>query len=404
MSRSPVRALALVLVTCAALLSSHAPVWARSDDTLVGPFRLHTTISAGLANAFSASNVRIDPGTYHECPSVTGLVLLTIVGKKGVVIDATGCNDGLTISDGEGIIVKGVTIVGARRGLVVKGAASRVLVTKTTIQDPAADPQLAVMETGVEIQGAADVTLDGVTIRGASVQAVHVLLAARTIVRKSTLAASVGDGVVVDFGTSAAIEKNVMTSLGGWAVQFANIGFGGAADALVASNKVFANPAGLDIDGTGNVIEKNKLTDIATVGIRAAGANGGSTYRKNTIVRAADAAIVAAGTGDTFEKNTVKEPLQEGIDVSGDNNVFVGGKVVEAVGNGVLVQATASGNRFEGTASSKAGADGFHVDGTANTFLKAKASGSGGLDVNDPAAGATTNVYTDCKFKTSNLP
>ena len=42
------------------------------------------------------------------------------------------------------------------------------------------------------------------------------------------------------------------------------------------------------------------------------------------------------------------------------------------------------------------------MQGTGNTFTKAKASGSGGLDLNDPAGGATTNVYTDCKFKTIN--
>jgi len=77
---------------------------------------------------------------------------------------------------------------------------------------------------------------------------------------------------------------------------------------------------------------------------------------------------------------------------------------VTAAGSfGVGVRMSASGNRFEGTSSAKAVGDGFHVAGLGNTFTKAKASGSGGLDLNDDPGAGTTNVYTDCKFKTSNI-
>ena len=45
-------------------------------------------------------------------------------------------------------------------------------------------------------------------------------------------------------------------------------------------------------------------------------------------------------------------------------------------------------------------AQALHVDGATNTFT----SDSIGLDLNDPAGAATTNLYTDCKFKTSSVP
>jgi hypothetical protein len=166
------RAAAVVLV-CAALLASR-PAFASSPPTFVGPTRLFHTITEGLANAFSASQLKIDPGTYAECPTVTGLVLLQIVGKKGVVIDATGCDVGLTINDGDNVTVKGVTIVGAKTGILVKAAAQRVTVTKTTVRDPGTN----VLETGVKVDGAADATLDKVTVLGAKGQGVQVVSAA----------------------------------------------------------------------------------------------------------------------------------------------------------------------------------------------------------------------------------
>lgn len=390
---------AAIGLTFTALVFHAGPTRAAGPDIPVGPLRQFTSITAGLANAFSASKIKIDPGIYTECPTVTGLVLLTIVGKKGVVVDATGCDTGLTINDGEGITVKGLTIVGAKQGIVVKAAAKRVRIDKTTIQDAGT----GVLETGVRIENAPDVTLDKVTILDAKLRGVHALSAARTIVRKSTIAGGAGLGVLVDLGTSATIVKNTIFDLGATGIAFSHSGGGGAADSLIASNKISAVPGGISVAGANNVVEKNTLTDLTNVGIFALGPGGTSTYRKNTIVRASIAGLRAANAGDRFEKNTVKETSGDGLLVLGDGNHFVGNEVAAPTGAGVRVVAGADGNAFTGTVSSKAGTDGFLVQGAGNTFTKAKASKSGGLDLNDPAEGATTNVYTACKFKTSNL-
>ena len=388
-------------LVCAAVLSVAARAYAGSPDIRVdfrGTIGTFATITEGLANAFSASKVIIAPGTYAECPTVTGLVLLTIVGKKGVVIDATGCDAGLTINDGDGITVKGLTIVGAKTGILVNAAAQRVLITKTTVESGGVG-----IENGVYIDGAADVTIDKATLRGAMAAGVYVAGAPGVIVRKSTIADGSGIGVNVNnSATGATIAKNTFSNLGSLAVGvYSAVG----SDSLVQSNKILGGAGGIEVTGGNNVIEKNTLTDLTGAGLLANGAGGPSTYRKNKLVRAtAIAAIAAAGIGDTFEKNTVKEPVGDGLDVIGDGNRFIGNKVVAATGVGVLVEAGASGNTFEGTSSSKAGTDGFRVQGTGNTFTKAKASGSIELDLNDLAGGATTNVYTDCKFKTSNVP
>jgi len=387
-----------VAVAIAVSSSASSPARADSPNTLVrlGFPGAYPTISEGLANAFSASSVVVFPGTYHECPTVTGLVLLTIVFKKGAVLDASGCDAGLTIFDGEGITLKNVTIVGAKQGVVVKPAAQRVLITKSTIRDAQSDPALSVLEVGVQVEGATDVTLDGVTILGATQHAVRVLGGSGATVRKSRIADGIGDGVALVAAAGAVVEKNVITNLGALAVS------GGGPDLRVASNKIFATATGIGVSGANAVVEKNKLTDLAGVGVVAPAGGTGGRYAKNTVVRAATGFAVA-GTLATFEKNTVKEPLGIGIDVAGDDNVFLGGKVTAAGSFGVGVRMSASGNRFEGTSSAKAVGDGFRVEGAGNTFVEAKAAGSGGLDLNDGAGAATTNVYTDCKFKTSNV-
>jgi hypothetical protein len=388
---------AALALTAAACASAEAAGPTTRVDQLLGPY---FTLQQGIDAAFSASKIIVAPGIYHECPVVTGLVLLTIVGKKGVVIDATGCDAGLTINDGEGITVKGLTIVGAKQGIVVKPAAERVLLTKTTVQDSGA----GVLETGVTVESAHDVTLDKVTVLGAKTRGVQVVSALRTIVRKSTFADGAGAGVVLDNAIGATIVKNTMRNLGSLGIVLFHLGGGGAADSLIQSNTITASAGGIRTAGPDNVVEKNKLTDLTGIGLVASGPGGVSTFRRNTLVRVPGVAIFAPNGGDTFERNRVKDAQGIGIEVVSHGNRFVGNKVSDATGVGVLVDAMASGNVFEGTSVSKSGADGFRVEGTGNTFVKVKASKSGGLDLNDPAAGATTNVYTDCKFKTSSLP
>ena len=285
--------------------------------------------------------------------------------------------------------------------------ANNVLINKVTIATDQPDPALSSLEVGVSIVGADDVLLKDVTISGATLHAVHVMSATRTVVKQSTISDGIGDGVRVDLGTNAKIADNLMRNLLGPAIFFFHDGgvgmTGGGVESIVVRNKILDSPGGgIVIGGTNNLIQKNAVVDSGGTGITALANGGGSIYRKNKVNGSAEAGILAAGTGDTFEKNTVLGSHQDGIAVVGSMNVLTKSRVVNATGSGFTV--TASDNTFEDCGSVRAGGDGFLVAGSANTFTKAKASDSGGLDLNDPAGGATTNVYTDCTFKSSNVP
>jgi hypothetical protein len=377
------------------------------ESTLLVPQQF-ATIGEALQAASSTDTIIVAAGIYPECPVVTGLSSFTLLGKRGSLINAAGCDAGITINDGVDVTVHGLTVLNATtQGILVNAGASSVEIRKVIVQDSAADPAASLLQTGIAVEGANDVTINDVTIVGAKAQGVLVSSASRTVVKKSTIVDGVGNGVTVDLGTAISISKNVMENLDGLAVLFSHPGGmevqGGAIESLVTLNKVIGG-GGISIAGMNNLIEKNKLRGTVGAAIAATANGGASSYRKNTVLGAAGAGILAAGTADTFEKNTIKEPLDEGVEVVGTANTFTGVKVIKSAGSGFVFAPSATGNTCDDCASANAAADGFHVEGTLNTFVQCKSFGSGGLDVNDSAGVATTNTYIDCKFKTSNLP
>ena len=404
MPQSCTRRLAILVALVVAIPGS-----ARAAVTLTVPGDF-PTITLALEAAASGDTVLVSAGTYPECVTVTGLDDLELIGKRGAIIDASGCGTAITIADGTGALVKGFAITGATdQGILVQPAASEAIFTKITIRDAAATPALSVLENGVSVIGASDITLDDVDVGGATVHAVYVESATATVIKRCSIRDAIGDGIRVDLGSGVKIEKNVMQNLLGPAIFFFHDGgigmLGGAVESLVVKNKILANPGGgITVGGANNLIEKNNVVDSGTTGIDALSNGGGSIYRKNKVTRSAAAGIRAGGTDDFFEKNGVKESLGNGIEVTGISNEFSGTKVIEAAGTGWVIAPLSSDNDFTSCSSTKAGGDGFRVEGTLNFFVKVVASGSGGLDLNDPAGVLTTNQYIDCKFKTSNLP
>jgi hypothetical protein len=400
MSRMLVIVVALLVSLSVSVPRAHA-----AGTTLLVP-QQYASISAALAAASSGDTVVVSAGIYPECPVVTGLTAFTLIAKKGALIEATECEAGLTVDDGADVTIQGVTVINATtHGILVNAGASDVKIRKSIVQDTASNPASSFLQTGITVQGANDVTIDDVTITGAKVQGVLVSAASRTVIKKSTIENGLGDGVRVDLGSAISVAKNLFHDLDGAAVRFLHEGGtgmdAGGVESLVVSNKAIGG-AGISIAGQNNLIEKNKLHDTDAVALEATANSASNSYRKNTILRAADAGIRVGGANDTFEKNTVKTPLADGVEVVGSDNDFTTVKVVKAAGSGFVFAPSASGNTCTACSSANAGGDGFHVEGTTNTFVNCKASGSGGFDLNDTAGAGTTNTYIDCKFKSVN--
>ena len=408
MFHATTRFVAVAILTLACVTTIAGPAEATGTNRVVP--KNYATIGDALNASESGDTITVFPGTFSECVTISGLSAINVIGRRGAVINVAGCPVGVTINNGVDIAFEGFELTGATlQGIAVQPGAKDVLIRQVTITTDQPYPALSSLEVGVSIDGADDVLLKDVTISGATLHAVHVMSATRTVVKQSTISDGTGDGVRVDLGTNVKIADNVMRNLLGPAIFFFHDGgvgmTGGGVESIVVQNKIIDSPGGgIVIGGSNNLIEKNAVVDSGGTGITALANGSDSLYRKNKVNGSAEAGILAAGTGDTFEKNTVLGSHQDGIVVVGSMNVLTKSRVVDATGSGFAVAPTASENAFEDCGSVRAGADGFHVEGLANTFTQAKAAGSGGLDLNDPAGGATTNVYTDCTFKSSNLP
>jgi nitrous oxidase accessory protein NosD len=311
-ARLPRRLLSLVLAALLTVLSTSTRASAGGVKLDVGreaKFLFHR-VNDAVAAAFSADTIIIHEGTYNECVTLTGLVLLTIIGKKGAVLDATGCGTAITIVDGDHVTLKSLTITGATtQGILVQSGATNTLIKKSTIQDNAADPGLAVLQTGITVDGAADTTIDGVTVRGATVQGILVSAASGAVVKKSTIRDGIGAGIRLDLADGADVEKNTLQNLLAPAIWLFHQGgqgsTGGATDSLVMSNKIISSPGGgIAAAGTGNTIAKNKIDPVGAAGIEALSTGGNSTYSGNTILAPTGGAGIPQAAPPTRSRRT----------------------------------------------------------------------------------------------------
>src|SRR5262245_4644502 len=84
--------LTLAAISFGSLLVCAAPAFA-------GIVVVKTTIQAAIDDAHSGDTILVPRGTYAECP-VVDKSGLTIAGPREAVIDATGCENGLTVGTG----------------------------------------------------------------------------------------------------------------------------------------------------------------------------------------------------------------------------------------------------------------------------------------------------------------
>jgi parallel beta-helix repeat protein len=92
MFRSTPLPLARALALTAVLALCATPALAR-------PILVHGSIQAAIDAAQPGDTILVPRGTYAECP-IVGKSGLTIVGTRDAVIDATGCENGLTVGTG----------------------------------------------------------------------------------------------------------------------------------------------------------------------------------------------------------------------------------------------------------------------------------------------------------------
>jgi hypothetical protein len=235
-----------------------------------------------------------------------------------------------------------------------------------------------------------------------------------------------GAAITVDApGTGNRLESNKVqdASNGGIVVKE------GADSTTLVNNRILrADKDGISVSAKSCSATGDVITASVARGLFVGAAGGGGTFTGEKVngSGAGSDAIEIDGGDNTLSKCKATHAGGSGFLVTGAANTLDHCVSVAAAGDGIELPAGAAGNTlshctvthagtdafdveatfctFDGCRSGGAVHNGFEVCGTNNSFTKCSASGSGNLDLHDPAAAGTTNSYVASHFPKSSVP
>ncbi len=314
-----------------------------------------TSIQAAIDNANNNDTIVVAKGNYNEVAEIVGKSFLTLKASGKVRITGTNQDSGILVQNSDHVEVRGFTVTGG-------------------------DFQ------NVYVVGCADVRVTGCIIGGTANVGISVADSLRVRIDRNIV-----DGVP-EVGILVAPPP-----------PFAPLGPTGANDSVFEKNRVRdAGSTGISITGANCTVSKNRVERPGEDGIVV---DGSTTSVKNRVIDAAKHGYVSiAGVQSSFTKDKVIHSAGDDFGLNCQNSSIVKCSSSRAGSSGFFVVVTATGNTFTKCKVKRATDDGFQVDGTTNTFDRCRTTKSGALGLNDAAGGATTNIYDQCKFDSTNLP
>ncbi len=313
-----------------------------------------TTIQQGVDGAANGDTIVVSKGTYAEDVVISGRSNLTLKAKGKVNITGGGGPNALLIDTSDHIEVKGFTISG--------GTARRVLMSV-----------------------AADSRLTKCTIDGGSSEGIRVSDCQRVQVDKNKVSGQDGYGIRVEF-----------------VPPFAPLSTAGAVDSDFVKNRVSdTGDSGILLQGLNCRLTKNRVERAGGNGIEILGP---ATSTKNRVTDADVNGIFVNTPDAVLVKDKSTHSGDDGFELKGSNGSLEKCSSTRSIGDGFTIEVGISGYHLTKCKAKQSGADGFGVLGPTNVLEKCVATKTGALGLNDPAGGATTNTYTNCKFDSTNLP
>ena len=278
-----------------------------------------------------------------------------------------------------------------KRNLLIKGTRGKTVIDAASVSAGV-----------VHIRGSEGITLDRLAIRFALDRGIDVEDSTSVTIRRCRISDSY-DALRVHGSGGVLIERNRFFAVENDAVDFSTDFTGPAHDSQVRKNRFTdIGHEAIEIEGTNNLVEKNRIKGAGGNGIRLEETAGDTTIRKNRIAGTGDDGIVLIGSGHTVEKNVITAAGDEGIAMDASNSDVRRNRVKKAADNGIEVGvtgATATDNAFERNTVVGSIRSGFVIADGGNTFRRNRANGSGVYDLVD-TAGAGANVYEKNKFGT----
>jgi parallel beta-helix repeat protein len=279
-------------------------------------------------------------------------------------------------------------VSGAERGIGA-GDSHRIVVSKNVIR--------ATDRSAVELEECDDVRVEKNTVSGVQDDDAVVVDGPRADVVSNRVFTTGRRGIVVD-GDDALVERNHVSNT-------SDDGITVSGDRAAIRNNAVSHgtddSTGINYSGglaAATTIERNVVADMTENGIRVS-ANG-VTVRSNNVARCgveSDASIEISGSGNTVESNRVDEADVDGILITGDNNTVRNCIVTVSYEDGVVVFGDA--NTFSGLKVTGCDGEGFENQGT-NTRLTDSTLLGNRLDLARGLAATWVLPLTNVKFKT----
>ena len=361
------------LTMCCALLATLC-ARASAGVVVVEPDPGNGPLAAALALLEDGDKLVLKAGTYDERLTLVGLTKVKVIAKGEVIFDAVGPSASISITNCDRVSIRGVTVRDApSQGVLVSGS-TKVTLEKCTVENHLSQgifvsdsPELRVLactvvggSNGISLTGATSAKVIGNSVSDTATQSIFVVDVSlpdtkivKNVVSGSGNAAielagagnradrnTISDslfGVVTPFTggdmAGSTIRRNTITDTvvalrtyasGGLllsgnrvedasasALQIASL----AVDVMVTKNRVDGANSGIDDEGTGSFVAKNKIAATNIYGIRARGTTG--TFERNRVNDTPGDGFDVWTSGNTFERNKASGNAGLDLDSSG---------------------------------------------------------------------------------------
>ena len=349
------------------LVAVHGSAFA---DTIVVP-NDQPTLQEAVDAAADGDTIVVKKNTYSENVVLDGKNNITIRGAGKPVIDGGGSGNCLTVKNASGIVItKMVFTNGGDNGVLVQGS------------------------TDIEISKCS-ATDNGETRR------------------------FLGSGVRVETSSDVTVEKSKFVDNHYGGILLFDPGGNTVIDCTIEKNTCIGGQAGIDVQGSGHTVRKNKVSGEPLFGIFLGANSANILVEKNLVKKATDyGLLVSNSSGHTFTKN--KYLKCEELNVEGDDMTMDGEKILRS--DGVALNFNASNSTLRKLKVLGSASHGINIlgpnnliedckvfqcrdgaafrtsrKGTGNTFRRNVAKRNRSRDLDDNA-GIGQNTYENNKF------
>ncbi len=330
----------------------------------------YATIQAAVNAAVTGDVIEVSKGVYAEHVTITSRDHLTLRAKKGdaVYIDAAGSGIPLSITQSHYITVQDIRLRHTADSVGLNIDQSSPIRVKRCTVDDAAVAGIAIVQSG-------GVVIEDCLVKNSGGDGIE-LFAASSVVRDTTVRDAGANGISV-VGFANTLEGNRVEGGGSAGIKLG--GLMACESCLVVDNRVEGAWDGILLadNAEGNTVLENTIVDTDRDGIE--------------LLDGAESSVITGNTMKGIGANGMK--LDSAYCLHSKNDIK------DTAEHGVFIGANADACLFYKNKVTKAGTDGFQVNGVGNALTENLAKQSGGYDLNDNTAPGS-NVLLGNKFGT----